>query len=1128
MADPIGVLGTAVGVVSLGIQVGGALKEYIGDFRSRGEHVDGALARVKVFEEALGVINTAITAFENEHRIPSARAISCLQICRTELMAFKSELQRHETTTQKDAKGKMKEIKKKFGYPFHRKQLVELEDRIHQISQTLSLAVEALELNALSALHDKTASLQHMTQTNAATLASLSASSNTLGLEQAATNARLTLNQSTLYSMSDGIMNINSQMSTSFFDTNDRIQHAVTDTTSRIDSLHAYTQSSNEKQTEVLTEIHNMLQVLTSTTPLSDGDLLRRRLAVMVTSKPSLLKDVRETAGSLEVSPQLNSPIGPQAVRKEHYATDQLLESLEPLMMCGCHRHRRTTRSSARWGSVVFFAETISGARHRPWCPRAKGHIDEQQRTIGINYYCLRWLTSMAVSASLKLSYGAGGYSISPVLRYFATIDRYRSPAFRIFRLVEGADVRTSNKSFAHAESMRRLIMHATTAIRRVYQNHAAMPTDVTQDGNTLLEEACMARLSRDVFYTLVLELSDLGIPSRSAITKSYDTFLPRNPITNVEVDLVSRVHFAANVQWEISNPLIYIRYEDCIRSSRLLPIVFGLDHPILFALIQKDEPKLRRLLQEHPTIFVQHLIDYYQWSVFLVALNWAVGLNILMSMNLYFSEYIKGASGKALSDVVGHSKPQCSKCPGVPQSSFCDYADAFVVLLNHGCELNIHFVGGFENLRPCQCCYIVLLRHIREWRQKLRSLAQTHLREEDQHRNGIWDTKILDAKASKIVAILEDKGISPYSLFGIRPGDYRLSSRHARTESVAIYHDLNSKHAAQLAFEMGFQDVDVPFHGLTPLMIKGSGSRPAWDFCLWLIDRGADCTRPFPLDFYYRKTSPRYGKDCPPRSLEPIPKRTMAHQLSRPNRNLRVKGEENSFRLLQVSLLSLESGDGCNCGCSSSSRGCSMLTMYLNEFHDVGFIRYHTLEYIQNCLSFVTSIADDSGSPALVEDVIRALTFHRLRIRHTCCSTVYWKSFILDDEYGDDFAELRDEDHDHLVQLEELVAESMDEFTQYGGSLESFIRGPWEAKMDKVDRESRESRLSQKEISSIKSLGVRLDIVDEEDSRDDQCRIDYTRRNKIFRYKKDPHSFGPTQFRSFEWQIDAIASGKA
>ncbi|KAI1640551.1 hypothetical protein F4809DRAFT_637357 [Biscogniauxia mediterranea] len=56
MADPVGVLGTAVGVVSLGIQVGGILKEYIENFRSRGEQISSAQTRVQEFEESLNVI----------------------------------------------------------------------------------------------------------------------------------------------------------------------------------------------------------------------------------------------------------------------------------------------------------------------------------------------------------------------------------------------------------------------------------------------------------------------------------------------------------------------------------------------------------------------------------------------------------------------------------------------------------------------------------------------------------------------------------------------------------------------------------------------------------------------------------------------------------------------------------------------------------------------------------------------------------------------------------------------------------------------------------------------------------------------------------------------------------------
>lgn len=146
MADPIGTAGTALGVVSLGLQIYKEVKQYVDDFNSRDERVAKTLARLEQLKETLGVISAAIQALQSQHRTPADAVMTCLRPCVVEMDAFRQKVQKFEPSQQIGVKGKMKELKKKLEFPFQVQNLEETDQSLKYIIDQLSLAIQALGL----------------------------------------------------------------------------------------------------------------------------------------------------------------------------------------------------------------------------------------------------------------------------------------------------------------------------------------------------------------------------------------------------------------------------------------------------------------------------------------------------------------------------------------------------------------------------------------------------------------------------------------------------------------------------------------------------------------------------------------------------------------------------------------------------------------------------------------------------------------------------------------------------------------------------------------------------------------------------------------------------------------------
>ncbi|KAI0006865.1 hypothetical protein F4779DRAFT_547263 [Xylariaceae sp. FL0662B] len=1142
MAEPIGFLGTAVGVVSLGIQVYGSLKVYFDNFKSRDEIVGKSMVHLKCFGQSLDIIQASMPYLKDEHPLPSAVVTSCLESCQLELRILHDELLSHESTAPTDLKGKMKEVKKKFVFPFHQPRLDKLESTLERITGNLSIAIDGLGLNTMSVMNTKIADLGSVVHSTTSTLVNLDTKSNSLhdaqmrvetnladisstfgaklGALQTAQDrnmARLAHLQTRIGPVPHSIENLSSQFASSVSGIDKQIHSSYFDTVMRLGIMQSFNERQAERRDRQLQAIENMLQALVSRATSNDKDTLGQNLTRMLISKPALLRDTCEAtnhdvvlSGSRTVSQSYGG--NQQVILNKKYSRGPRDNTL-----CGCRCRHLATRRSSKWPIISVFYETITETTHEPSCPSAQFEVAKKRHTICVTYTGLRRFISRAMSISLQMNQGAGGFSIGPMFRYFAMVDSETSPAFCIVKTLinalRGIGIKNS-KSVNDSEDYEdygKVLNHGISKLRRIYQRGHASPTDVNAEGETLIQASlcespailasALGLPGLSALFDLLVALIGMDIPCEtpaecaSGSVIDYCLEFPRGSSNRyIRISDEHRTYITGKLAHlflvqapslasrELSDGFDVVIFGEYACESEDTAEALDLDGPIFQALLQRKEDNLRQILQDTPTTQIQTR-NAYDIAPIHTAIGWPMGLRLLLQNMSGLDAEIEYRERSPLIIAMQYSGMSCRNGRANPVCDECDCAESVRILLEAGCRLNHDTVqeilgGVYSSMRAI----LVMLSHIKEWRRKLLSLQLHYIPGAIQH----YNSPVLDSRAREAVSALEERGISPSKLFGLHPDDYRLGDRTLKS----IYHMIKDTFYAEVAFDLGFHDIDADSNGQTPLMTQRPGLVPKnghllldIEYCEWLIDHGATYTKHVPYETCHRMPA-SFNRSI-------LPQRTIAHEFLT-EQGIYVPMDLSIDWLCLLGRLPI--GDGCVCGCSGFSQGCYPLTAYLNGLLRTNWAtksREDRVTWI--CDNVADLIIRDGECTLLAEIIIRALTFHFLDLRHTCCTTL--DDWICIDEgfsprsdldilehHGEDHCEIWDEDEDLLNKLEDLVAEFIFHFSQDALSLSAFIQGYWTMRMSQVKQDIDKRVLTPEEKGSIMSIGI---VLENEDSRD-------------------------------------------
>lgn len=380
------VLGTAIGVVSLGIQICDSITEYIHDFNTRDEQLGNVLRRAQHVKQLLDVLERLARDLASSQ--PEASHVLATQIvsCARELETLRDFVRGLAPTARPvdDLREKMRERAKKLTFPFSRADIEKLELRLEKASQTLSLAVDCLQLQSQAAM-----------------------------------------------------------------------------------------QNNLDQLSRRLEDMHLMMQSWDSMRVRKPGG----KVVALALADPSALRQVCDVVKDNNGS----------ALSNDRSTDTREYSSRRPRRSCGCRPRRlRSSHTSPWWFSISVFREIVEERIHEPGCPYSQLDPAETSRSVALTYTGLQGYLSMAISIGLLTRHGAGGCSISPVLQYRRALQPGPAPAFALTNALAEAFSYCTFQSVTEP-----LIDAALEALRQLYANKQALPTDVDHLGATVLTWFC-------------------------------------------------------------------------------------------------------------------------------------------------------------------------------------------------------------------------------------------------------------------------------------------------------------------------------------------------------------------------------------------------------------------------------------------------------------------------------------------------------------------------------------------------------------------------------------------------------------------------------------------------------------
>ena len=157
MAEAFGVAGSAVGVISLGIQVCQGLLAYYDSWKGCHQDIENTSKSIASLTETLQLVSRVVKN-KNGQGDPVEQQISSIVVrCLTGIEALSKELERFEKYPESaDIRSKIKSHLRRLYYPFKESTLAKLRDWVQDVRDDLVPALAVLQVEQLSGLEKET------------------------------------------------------------------------------------------------------------------------------------------------------------------------------------------------------------------------------------------------------------------------------------------------------------------------------------------------------------------------------------------------------------------------------------------------------------------------------------------------------------------------------------------------------------------------------------------------------------------------------------------------------------------------------------------------------------------------------------------------------------------------------------------------------------------------------------------------------------------------------------------------------------------------------------------------------------------------------------------------------------
>ena len=156
---------------------------------------------------------------------------------------------------------------------------------------------------------------------------------------------------------------------------------------------------------------------------------------------------------------------------------------IEQRPYCSCSTLTRKRGATFSMGGVELFKTSMETCNHSTGCPL---YIrTEATTTVGFKMTYYGKLLANTVRATISITSGAGGFSISPCLNFRALVSNC-SPAFQLLD-PDTLDTRFISTPPSRTNEVCEYFESALQQLYELFQDKVASPTDINEDGDTLL-----------------------------------------------------------------------------------------------------------------------------------------------------------------------------------------------------------------------------------------------------------------------------------------------------------------------------------------------------------------------------------------------------------------------------------------------------------------------------------------------------------------------------------------------------------------------------------------------------------------------------------------------------------------
>ncbi|TGO07536.1 hypothetical protein BTUL_0267g00040 [Botrytis tulipae] len=1076
MAD---VLGTAVGVVSLGLQVSQGIISYYSAYRDQAEEIDGIAQRTQALHTTLKHLQASLRSLHSNHTSAVALVAATVASCADNIRTLQTTLQKCQLSVPIGTREKICFLGKKAIFPFRQATLQKLENIVGKLQANVDMAIMALQLEVSCKISEQTSSI---VTTSAITAAGI----DFIAKELQSLNASFTHIDTILPTLKDVM---------------DRhFQHDI-----RSRSLNYYMVQELSDVKMALRDVPEIVEQATSRAL----NLNQKQLAATVgnTSSKALVPDIDER-------------VFKTSIRK--VAKDK----------CPCQSQAFSDRKHSYWFFSTRSLQTLrsrtnSGCR-RPDCP-SRFHF-QRKNTWELTYSHCSQLFSGILRARLCIISTAGSLlSISPNLT-FRRIVSSKSPVFKLMDDIRGRAYKVD--SIGVSLDMDNI----TLQIGKMLASGQASLNDVNRRGESILHMACLIAedlelTNAEVFQSYKRFLRFLAANTPCTMVNDTNTngerpleilfgskvlgyYHPEVP--DLCLELIDSMGLELSDSW-LENQLIvsgcqwwdnYCRHLAMSLSSfRDVPEILGFHCGALSsAILQRSEDRMLQILANFPDSAYER--NTMGQTPLHLSSDWPIGISHLLR--------IGGQSLVNKQDCMGYlpvAYALYSKClPAVqlllnadsPLHSF--RADTINDTLKDVVFFRAEDVF-LDALRSSSKDIInCMINSLVDRRNRLGQLAFQSLPTSKTDRLAISGDQVLDVHASSTCALLK--------VFGVDiPPALQIPEEYESIYHLLFVYDIYLREyaiprveIAEMFYNAGFREIEE-YHCFdskrTLLMLtwtdhdtSPSEMMDKFKLLWWLILKGADLHRAKRIlqGDRWIPWSPATHFIVASLLIKDLWVITMEEINLLPNGGPENLSSQPEVRNVMFKVLTTSTADPCICACSKS--GCTALTILLKQttleldegeivsvFTDLseeGFSLDSTYWIMRASIMFLLQFigTDNDAWKILAPEIIRFATFTILELTHTCCVYHPYSEGSPPHHFTPfnigDHQDIQEEESSQIEELELLVQDFESKYIELAQPILKFFDGYWRSRMLDYDIINTKP-YTQDELEKIRELGVRI-----------------------------------------------------